>query len=128
MFDPWLHYHTCAKESRRWRRSSLHNAESVRRAGAWRSSTLGDRPLHVSYSPSDGRKFVAVVEFELKTALVRSAADATINAASKMQQHDCDALTDWSYSTHTAIERHSLIRRRFNASWVACEAVKAAKT
>ena len=29
--------------------------------------------LHVSYSQSDGWKFVAVVEFELKTAVVRSA-------------------------------------------------------
>ena len=58
--------------------------------------------LHVSYAQSDGRKFVAVVEFELETAVVSGAGRCDDQCEqAMMRQHGCDALdSDWSYSTH----------------------------
>ena len=47
--------------------------------------------LHVSYSQSDGRKFVAVVEFELETAVVGRAGrcdDQCEQAMMQKRQHD----------------------------------------
>ena len=45
--------------------------------------------LHVSYSQSDGWKFVAVVEFELETAVVGSAGrcDDQCGEQAMMRQH-----------------------------------------
>ena len=49
--------------------------------------------LHVSYSQSHGWKFVAVVEFELKTAVVRSAGRCDDQCGEQaMRQHGFDAL------------------------------------
>ena len=92
------------KESRRWRHASLsNNAETYAVLEHGGPEHAGDAvALHVSYSQSDGWKFVAVVEFELKTAVVRSAGRCDHQCEqAMMQQHDCDALdSDWSYSTH----------------------------
>jgi len=57
--------------------------------------------LHVSYSQSYGWKFVAVVEFELKSDVVRNAGRCDDQCGEQAMRHDCDALdSDWSYSTH----------------------------
>ena len=93
------------KESRRWRHASLsNNAETYAVLEHGGPENAGDAvALHVSYSQSYGRKFVAVVEFELETAVVGSAGrcDDQCGEQAMMRKHDCDALdSDWSYSTH----------------------------
>ena len=59
--------------------------------------------LHVSYSQSHGWKFVAVVEFELKTALVRSAGRCDHQCEqAMMQKRQHDALWTGGATLRTA--------------------------
>ena len=96
------------KESRRWRHASLsNNAETYAVLEHRGPEHAGDAvALHVSYSQSYGRKFVAVVEFELETAVVGSAGRCDDQCGEQaMRQHGFDAL--WSVQDLYAPQRLS---------------------